>query len=514
MKKTILFVMAAGLIVGQVFAQSPNDFTIRTKSFGGVLGVVIMGYKGHASDVVIPASINGIPVMEIGDQAFMLSNLTSVVLPRTVVRIGKKAFFGNSIRSVSVPESVREIGDNAFDINLRIAVIERQQQSAAPVPAAQTNIYPVEQRQKQTPAPVAVQLAPAPIQSTSVKTMPAPQQQAQQAAAQQAAAEQQAQQAAAQQAAAQQAAQQAAAQQAAAQQATTQQQAQQAAAQQAAAQQAPVLAQSAPQPPPPHNGKRFDRNDYPPYQYRDVPNEADHTFPGEIVLPQEERVFPGEVRIIPADNPGNRTSGRVPTQQSGELTRLPPGGDAQNTQRYAKAPAPLPTTDSKYSAVVPDKEEKDIKVGVTETVPAAVAVNTEEYRLTTDNRGVITLADYLGTSRNVIVPTKVGNVTPVVIGKLAYWNRYLVGVKIPETIVRIEDSAFSSNTLTEVVIPDSVRYIGYQAFNGNPLQKITIGEAVPMQIDSFPGLFADFYRINGMVGGTYYYSYGRWFVDR
>ena len=80
--------------------------------------------------------------------------------------------------------------------------------------------------------------------------------------------------------------------------------------------------------------------------------------------------------------------------------------------------------------------------------------------------------------------------------------------------MRIEDSAFSSNSLTEITIPVTIRYIGYQAFNGNPIQRITIGAAVPMQTDSFPGLFSDFYRINGMIAGTYFYSNGKWILDK
>lgn len=56
----------------------------------------------------------------------------------------------------------------------------------------------------------------------------------------------------------------------------------------------------------------------------------------------------------------------------------------------------------------------------------------------------------------------------------------LDGVALPESLVEIEEYAFSSTDMTSVTIPRNVREIGYRAFNTTPLTSITINcEYVP-----------------------------------
>jgi hypothetical protein len=238
---------------------------------------------------------------------------------------------------------------------------------------------------------------------------------------------------------------------------------------------------------------------------------------GILREPVEERAFETDstpVFTVPDESRLRQSPSEPIRPPQDTLTRMPPNENIP--QRYAKAPAPLSSPERNYSAVIPSNDEvRKGKFAIVGTVPQQqIPAATPEYSIATDAAGVSTLAAYGGTARDVVVPSSVGSVTPTVIGKLAYWNRYITSVKIPDTIIRIEDSAFSSNSLTEITIPSSVKYIGYQAFNGNPLQRITIGEAVPMQSDSFPALFSDFYRINGMIAGNYYYTNGKWFIDR
>lgn len=122
----------------------------------------ITGYRGNATDLVIPEQIDGVPVEAIGDSAFEYKPFTSVVIPNSVITIGNHAFrsceqlssltlgnqvkyikasafydndldrlylpssvteigewafLGNSIQSLSIPDSVTEISTGAFQYN-------------------------------------------------------------------------------------------------------------------------------------------------------------------------------------------------------------------------------------------------------------------------------------------------------------------------------------------------------------------------------------------------------------
>ncbi len=74
--------------------------------------------------LVIPATYNGLPVVEIADVAFyntsthktkLQSCITEIVLPETIRRIGKEAFYyASGITKVNLPASLTEIGNEAF----------------------------------------------------------------------------------------------------------------------------------------------------------------------------------------------------------------------------------------------------------------------------------------------------------------------------------------------------------------------------------------------------------------
>lgn len=98
----------------------------------------------YSGDIVIPDSAKGLPVKEIGSDAFSeLDELKSVTLPNTIVKIGDYAFdssvnlekviLGNSVKSighwsfrncyaleeVNFPPSLQTIGNYCFDKNLK-----------------------------------------------------------------------------------------------------------------------------------------------------------------------------------------------------------------------------------------------------------------------------------------------------------------------------------------------------------------------------------------------------------
>src|SRR5512145_1057958 len=78
--------------------------------------ITITGYTGPGGAVVIPATINGLPVRRIGDNAFAYENsLSSVTIPSSVTSIGDYAFEScTSLTSVTIGNGVTSIGMGAF----------------------------------------------------------------------------------------------------------------------------------------------------------------------------------------------------------------------------------------------------------------------------------------------------------------------------------------------------------------------------------------------------------------
>lgn len=78
--------------------------------------VEITGYHGEGGAIVIPQSLDGLPVTTIGEDAFLgASGLTSVTIPEGVTTIDDYAFLVNDdLATVVFPESLTTIGENAF----------------------------------------------------------------------------------------------------------------------------------------------------------------------------------------------------------------------------------------------------------------------------------------------------------------------------------------------------------------------------------------------------------------
>ena len=94
--------------------NSGNDFDITQNVQGGI---TITGYRGTRRQIVIPATISGIRVTEIGQNVFNEKGLISVVIPNSVTTIGSSAFNNANLTSVTIPNSVAIIGSNAFSNN-------------------------------------------------------------------------------------------------------------------------------------------------------------------------------------------------------------------------------------------------------------------------------------------------------------------------------------------------------------------------------------------------------------
>jgi hypothetical protein len=133
-----LFLAGAVLFLG-LATSVQAQFTYTTNNGA----ITITGYTGSGGAVTIPNVIDGLPVTDIGTNAFYESSVTSVLIPDTVTVVGSEAFencsdltnltlslgladiesnaFYNcsSVASVTIPDSVTNIGDEAFyDCNL------------------------------------------------------------------------------------------------------------------------------------------------------------------------------------------------------------------------------------------------------------------------------------------------------------------------------------------------------------------------------------------------------------
>ncbi|GHV85568.1 hypothetical protein AGMMS50230_11760 [Spirochaetia bacterium] len=110
MKKLAAFLLVIGLAAG-LYAQDASDFEVELTKDGN--GVIIKNYIGAVKDVVIPDTIDGVPVTEIAKAAFFRKRyITSVTLPVGISKIGATAFsFCNALVTVTVPDSVTKAID-------------------------------------------------------------------------------------------------------------------------------------------------------------------------------------------------------------------------------------------------------------------------------------------------------------------------------------------------------------------------------------------------------------------
>lgn len=115
-KIVLVLMMAAVLMLGGLVgagAEISGDYGYWLLNDGTV---EIRGYYGSATELEIPAEIDGYRVTQIADEAFKdEGSLTSVVIPEGVTYIGDEAFNGcDDLTSVVIPDSITHIGTNPF----------------------------------------------------------------------------------------------------------------------------------------------------------------------------------------------------------------------------------------------------------------------------------------------------------------------------------------------------------------------------------------------------------------
>ncbi len=117
LKKTC-FTLLASVLLLPVYALSYQGFDVEVLEAenDGIEGFVVTGYRGEDQIVTIPSNIGGIPVLEIGDEAFSGNRgISFVIIPETVSKIGLRAFYNcTGLEIIKIPDSVTQIGANAF----------------------------------------------------------------------------------------------------------------------------------------------------------------------------------------------------------------------------------------------------------------------------------------------------------------------------------------------------------------------------------------------------------------
>ena len=153
----------------------------------------------------------------------------------------------------------------------------------------------------------------------------------------------------------------------------------------------------------------------------------------------------------------------------------------------------------------------------------------------------ISIIDYDGNARDLVIPEKISEYPVRIIGKKAFYEKRFTSVIIPDSVSTIEemafcgtwnssrgvpsgtissvtfgknvktigDRAFENNALSSIIIPNSVTSIGYSAFADNPVTSVRIGANVKLGSYDSNGVlgrntgFNGAYTNNGSRAGTY-----------
>ena len=99
---------------GQGVIQVETEHGVMTFGFDGK-SARLESYEGEDERVEVPAKAGGLPVTEIGYQAFCQNEyIREVTLPNTITSIGHEAFRGTKIRSFAIPPKLASLGSAVF----------------------------------------------------------------------------------------------------------------------------------------------------------------------------------------------------------------------------------------------------------------------------------------------------------------------------------------------------------------------------------------------------------------
>ena len=110
-------ILSATIVTGILLLSAPAGAEIGDYTYTTTAGTVaITGYKGPGGPIIIPDTIEGLPVTSIADRAFFgCTIITRVEIPNTVTHVGDYAFYScTRLASVGMPDSLTRIGEGAF----------------------------------------------------------------------------------------------------------------------------------------------------------------------------------------------------------------------------------------------------------------------------------------------------------------------------------------------------------------------------------------------------------------
>ena len=87
-------------------------------------GATVTGYRGDTAFVQVPDTLDGYPVVKIGQRAFEGADVTVVELPESVTEVDWFAFYGCAkLLYVTLPAGVERMGYAVFDECPRVTVL-------------------------------------------------------------------------------------------------------------------------------------------------------------------------------------------------------------------------------------------------------------------------------------------------------------------------------------------------------------------------------------------------------
>lgn len=120
-KKIFSLILAVSMILTLAITANAENFTegYYTYSVSNNEATITDVDTDISGDIVIPDTLGGYPVTEIGVYAFeFCRGLTSVIIPDSVVLINRESFSGcGELSSVIIGNSVTTIGVEAFSVD-------------------------------------------------------------------------------------------------------------------------------------------------------------------------------------------------------------------------------------------------------------------------------------------------------------------------------------------------------------------------------------------------------------
>jgi len=115
--------------------------------------------------------------------------------------------------------------------------------------------------------------------------------------------------------------------------------------------------------------------------------------------------------------------------------------------------------------------------------------------------GVIT--EYKCDYKNIIIPSKINNMTITGIGDSVFKDKGLNSVQLPDTLISIGDSAFYNNNLISIILPDSLQSIGEDGLAKNNITYLTLPSSINSLGEDFLSSSSDTVTIVNTTSKTF-----------